>query len=53
MIGHARQERRRPEKGDVGVLFIDEAYYLFRIENERDDGQCRSRLIPDQGEPAR
>ena len=26
-----------------GVLFIDEAYYLYRPENERDYGQKRSR----------
>ena len=33
------QDQRSAEKAMGGLLFIDEAYYLYRPENERDYGQ--------------
>jgi len=37
----------------VGVLFIDEAYYLYRPENERDYGQeAIEILLQVHGEPS-
>jgi len=37
------EDQGSAEARDGGVLFIDEAYYLYRPENERDYGRKRSR----------
>jgi SpoVK/Ycf46/Vps4 family AAA+-type ATPase len=43
-IGHTAPKTREVlKKAMGGVLFIDEAYYLYRPENERDYGQEPSR----------
>ncbi len=54
-IGHtAPKTKEILKKAMGGVLFIDEAYYLYRPENERDYGQESIEiLLAGDGEPAR
>jgi hypothetical protein len=40
-----RQTKEVVKRAMGGVPFIDEAYYLYRPENERDYGQRRSRSL--------
>ena len=45
-IGHTAPKTKDVLKRAMGgVLFIDEAYYLYRPENERDDGQEAIELL--------
>jgi len=53
-IGHTAEAQGSGEEAMGGVLFIDEAYYLYRPENERDYGQeAIEILLQVDGEPAR
>jgi hypothetical protein len=53
-IGHTAPKTREVlKKAMGGVLFIDEAYYLYRPENERDYGGGDRDPAPGDGEPAR
>jgi hypothetical protein len=46
-IGHAAPKTREVlKKAMGGVLFIDEAYCLYRPVNERDDGQEAIEILP-------
>src|SRR5262249_18370195 len=45
-IGHTAPKTREVLKRAMGgVLFIDEAYYLYRPENERDYGQASIEIL--------
>ena len=54
-IGHTAPKTKEVLKRAMGgVLFIDEAYYLYRPENERDYGQeAIEILLQGNGKPAR
>ena len=54
-IGHTAPKTKEAIKRAMGgVLFIDEAYYLYRPENERDYGQEAIEILPaGDGKPSR